>query len=426
MPYYRYSGKGLLDTKMKMDRAVYAIDQFVGNLRQLLVEIRAGQDTIIIVCPDNGLFLGEHGLGGKTILYEESVHVPLIIYSPFLPQQDRGAQLDQLVVGQDIPATILDMCGLAIPVTYQGMSLMPLMEGKTVDWRRMSSRKPLHRPRLSARRSSARQRIQIHPVFQQGQRPEEVSAGGHCRGTTDLRRTLQHQERSEGTTQSGRQSRIRRDSERLPDQMPDIGDRTGKIGARKADIMKHTLILLTALLLAPVIAPASPETAAQHDARMAWWHEAKFGMFIHWGLYAIPARGEWVMNREKIPVAEYEKLAKQFNPVKFNADEWVRIAKDAGMKYIVITSKHHDGFAMFGSKVSPYNIVDATPFKRDPMKELAAACAKEGVKLGFYYSKPRTGTTRAARWHAARGIRHRKATLTNIFAHWPFRRSGNC
>jgi len=161
--------------------------------------------------------------------------------------------------------------------------------------------------------------------------------------------------------------------------------------------VKHTL-LLVALLLKPVLAsaqdtvPASPETTAQHDARMAWWREAKFGMFIHWGLYAIPARGEWVMNKEKIPVAEYEKLAQQFNPVKFNADEWVRIAKDAGMKYIVITSKHHDGFAMFGSKVSPYNIVDATPFKRDPMKELAAACAKEGIKLGFYYSQ-------AQDWH---------------------------
>ena len=161
---------------------------------------------------------------------------------------------------------------------------------------------------------------------------------------------------------------------------------------------KRTLAPLAALLLTPALATAQEaaskpaETKAQHEARMGWWHEAKFGMFIHWGLYAIPARGEWVMNTEEIPVAEYAKLATQFNPVKFNADEWVRIAKDAGMKYIVITSKHHDGFAMFGSKVSPYNIVDATPFKRDVMKELAAACAKEDIKLGFYYSE-------AQDWH---------------------------
>ncbi len=93
------------------------------------------------------------------------------------------------------------------------------------------------------------------------------------------------------------------------------------------------------------------------------------------------------MNRSKIPVREYEKLAAQFNPVKFNPDDWVQLAQDAGMKYIVITSKHHDGFAMFKSKVSPFNVVDATPFKRDVLKELADACAKRGMRLGFYYSQ---------------------------------------
>ncbi|HKC66072.1 MAG TPA: alpha-L-fucosidase [Pyrinomonadaceae bacterium] len=135
----------------------------------------------------------------------------------------------------------------------------------------------------------------------------------------------------------------------------------------------------------------------ERDRRLKWWREARFGMMIHWGLYSVPAGqwkgkpvsglGEWVMNHARIPVAEYEKLAKQFNPVKFNADEWVRLAHDAGMKYIVITAKHHDGFAMFHSKVSKFNIVDATPFKRDPLKELAAACQKYGIKLCFYYSQ---------------------------------------
>lgn len=156
------------------------------------------------------------------------------------------------------------------------------------------------------------------------------------------------------------------------------------------------MLLITAMAHAQGVSPESDDTTAQHDARMAWWHEAKFGMFIHWGLYAIPARGEWVMNKEKIPVAEYAKLAKQFNPVKFNAEEWVRFAKDAGMKYIVITAKHHDGFAMFDSKASSYNIVDATPFKRDPLKELAAACAKYGLKFGVYYSE-------AQDWHQPGG-----------------------
>ncbi|HLJ46910.1 MAG TPA: alpha-L-fucosidase [Bryobacteraceae bacterium] len=144
--------------------------------------------------------------------------------------------------------------------------------------------------------------------------------------------------------------------------------------------------------------PLAPQTAPREsERRIEWWTQARFGMFIHWGIYALPAGewhgkpvdglGEWIMNHAKIPVRDYEKLAAGFNPVKFNADQWVAIAKNAGMKYITITSKHHDGFAMFASKVSPYNIVDATPFHRDPMKELAAACQRAGLKLCFYYSQ---------------------------------------
>ena len=149
-------------------------------------------------------------------------------------------------------------------------------------------------------------------------------------------------------------------------------------------------------------AAAAKETQAQRDARMKWWRDAKFGMFIHWGLYAVPAGewkgkkipgiGEWIMHRAKIPAKEYEQLAKQFNPVKFDADAWAQLAQDAGQKYMVITSKHHDGFAMYHSKASKYNIVDATPFDRDPLKELAAACRKRGIKFGFYYSQ-------AQDWH---------------------------
>jgi alpha-L-fucosidase len=139
------------------------------------------------------------------------------------------------------------------------------------------------------------------------------------------------------------------------------------------------------------------ETPQQHEARMEWWRQARFGMFIHWGIYSVPAGtydgkkipgiGEWIMNRGKIPVAEYAEYAKQFSAAKFDADQWVQIAQAAGMKYMVITAKHHDGFAMFHTKVDGYNIYDATPFKRDPLAELAAACQKYGMKLGFYYSQ---------------------------------------
>jgi len=130
---------------------------------------------------------------------------------------------------------------------------------------------------------------------------------------------------------------------------------------------------------------------------LATFDQVKFGMFIHWGLYAIPAGewkgkyyrgiGEWIMFRARIPVGEYEQLAKQFNPVKFDADAWAQLARDAGMRYMVITAKHHDGFAMFASKASKYNIVDATPYGKDPMKELAAACSRRGLGFGFYYSQ---------------------------------------
>ena len=130
--------------------------------------------------------------------------------------------------------------------------------------------------------------------------------------------------------------------------------------------------------------------------KMDWWRDARFGMFIHWGLYAIPAGeyngekspriGEWIMNNMHIPIAEYEKYAGQFNPEKFNADEWVSILKDAGMKYIVITSKHHDGFCLWNSQVSDYDIMDASPFKRDILKELAEACQKQGIRFGLYHS----------------------------------------
>jgi alpha-L-fucosidase len=133
------------------------------------------------------------------------------------------------------------------------------------------------------------------------------------------------------------------------------------------------------------------------DQRMEWWREARFGMFIHWGVYALPAGtwdsrqiggiGEWIMNRAKIPVADYQRMAKDFNPVKYDPDAWVKMAKDAGMKYIVITSKHHDGFALFDSKASKWDVVDATVYGKDLLKPLAEACKKYGIKLGFYYSQ---------------------------------------
>src|SRR5436305_3170099 len=158
-----------------------------------------------------------------------------------------------------------------------------------------------------------------------------------------------------------------------------------------------TALTVVALGSLAALAADPPAPAVSKSERIGWWRDARFGMFIHWGLYAIPAGewkgqqvpgiGEWIMNRAKIPVRDYEQLAKQFNPVKFDPDAWVRIAKNAGQKYMVITAKHHDGFAMFRSKVSKYNVYDATPFGRDVVGELAAACKRAGMPLGFYNSQ---------------------------------------
>ena len=159
--------------------------------------------------------------------------------------------------------------------------------------------------------------------------------------------------------------------------------------------MKKAIVILTSILfLGQVI---FSQAAMTRDERMQWWREARFGMFIHWGVYSLPAGtwngreiggiGEWIMNRGKIPVADYQLMARKFNPVKYDPDAWVRMAKDAGMKYIVITSKHHDGFALFETKASKWNVVDATAYGKDLLKPLAEACKKQGIKLGFYYSQ---------------------------------------
>jgi alpha-L-fucosidase len=178
----------------------------------------------------------------------------------------------------------------------------------------------------------------------------------------------------------------------------------------------------------PVPSIQDTETPLQRNARMDWWRAARFGMFIHWGLYSIPAGtwdgkqipsvGEWIMNTASIPVADYKALAPKFNPTGFNAHDIVALAKSAGMKYIVITSKHHDGFAMFDSKADPFNIVAATPFHRDPLRELADECKQQGVKLGFYYSQDQD-------WTAPGGAAYKTGDHQPPTFHWDKAQNGD-
>jgi len=169
---------------------------------------------------------------------------------------------------------------------------------------------------------------------------------------------------------------------------------------------KNTKLWLTIMIVALSINSCNPKKPIENDKskdgsvqqkdKMEWWNDARFGMFIHWGVYSDlggvwkgePVKGyaEHIMRISQIPLEEYKEVAMNFNPTEFDADEWVRICKDAGMKYMIITSKHHDGFAMFDSKITDYDIVDMTPFKRDPIAELKAACDRQGIKFGLYYS----------------------------------------
>ena len=122
-----------------------------------------------------------------------------------------------------------------------------------------------------------------------------------------------------------------------------------------------------------------------YNERMKWFNEARFGMFIHWGVYSIPARGEWGMRVERIPVEKYAELAQKFNPTQFNADNWVKLAREAGMRYMVLTTRHHDGFCLFDSKVSNFTSVK-TAAERAFVAEYVKACRKAGMRIGFYYS----------------------------------------
>ena len=171
---------------------------------------------------------------------------------------------------------------------------------------------------------------------------------------------------------------------------------------KRSLIVMSVLLVLGCLLSTAFAQPPQEETKEQRDARMHWWHEARFGMFIHWGVYSVPAGtyrgqqiggiGEWIMRRAEIPVVEYRAFARQFNPVKYDPDAWASLAEEAGMKYMVITSKHHDGFALFPSDATDWDIADATPYGKDLIGPLADAARRHGLKFGLYYSQAQDWT----------------------------------
>src|SRR5262245_23820852 len=176
---------------------------------------------------------------------------------------------------------------------------------------------------------------------------------------------------------------------------PRNASRSGPMRTKSIAAARFALPLALAAAWACQASDQAPPRPAQKpkEERIAWWREARFGLFIHWGLYSIPAgawgdrtnHAEWIRTTAEIPINEYERLQGFFNPQKFDADKWVLAAKNAGMRYIVITSKHHDGFGLFDSAQTDWDVM-GTPFKRDILAELSAACERQGMKLCFYHS----------------------------------------
>ena len=160
---------------------------------------------------------------------------------------------------------------------------------------------------------------------------------------------------------------------------------SGVSTSRQLSTLRSVSLLIFCLVATNFLQAQPYQPTPENLKTREWFQNAKFGLFIHWGVYSVLGDGEWVMNQQQIPIKVYEKLPSFFNPTEFDPKAWVQMAKAAGMKYITITSKHHDGFAMWDSKVSDYNIVKRSPYGKDILKMLAEECRKEGIKLFFYH-----------------------------------------
>ena len=379
------------------------IDENVGVLMEKLEQWDLENDTLLIFMTDNGSAAGSRiynaGMkGGKGTMNEGGSRVPLFMRLPGVIKPDQ--EIDRMTRHFDLFPTLTEIAGGAVPdgLDLDGRSLIPLIKNPEAEW-------------------AARETFFHVGRWAKAGAPIRFSKGDPEPNNNKYKGF------------AVRNEKWRLVNERLFDIIGDPGE-TKDVAGQHPEVVKTLRASfdrwweeVRPMMVnedAPLDVPRSFEEQFHRqrtatgipewtqpdldgrNQRLAWWREARFGMFVHWGIYAtvggeyngkkLPNSAEWMMARGKIPIAEYSKYADQFNPTKFDAAQFVGRAKDAGMKYIVITAKHHDGFAMFGSKCSDYDVVDATPFKRDIMKELADECQKQDIKFGFYYSQ-------AQDWH---------------------------
>lgn len=374
------------------------IDIQIGRVLDKLKAMGQLDNTIIIYTADHGIAIGRHGLQGKQNLYQHTWRVPYIVKGPGLKA---GSRVEGNIYLLDTLRTLCDLAGIKSPAVTEGISFKPVLEGKQARVRDVlygvycGGTKPGMR---SVKKGDWKLikydvldgAVRKTQLFNLAENPNELLLQHHDPAVIALTGNRPRPNQVNLAADPQYAHKLKEMEALLLVEQRRLDD-PYRLWDQPAEEITKTPNPLQSL------DPYAHEAKEERDARMAWFREAKFGMFIHWGVYAVPAGtykgkqipgiGEWIMNRGKIPMAEYQAYAKEFNPVQYDPDAWVRLAKEAGMKYIVITSKHHDGFALYDSKVSQWDVVDATPYGKDLIAPLAEACKKHGLKLGLYYSQ---------------------------------------
>jgi arylsulfatase A-like enzyme/alpha-L-fucosidase len=392
---------------------ITGMDRDIGRLLDALDKQALAENTIIIFSSDQGIALGSHGLMGKQNLYDDTQRVPLLISGPGIPQGKSAA----LGYVHDIFPTICELAMVPVPEGIDGRSLAPVIRGKSEKVRDQlmmaytNTQRSVRDGRWKLIRLAQINRTQLFDLEKDPRELNDLAADPQHAGQIERLLALLKEEQGRCgdrlplTSRNPQPERFDPPKQMEPTPYPSGGLAPGGNPVRGKHLppgavpVNDPVVGAEEMLKAgqrrfKVVYPLQPESAK----RLEWFKEAKFGMFIHWGIYS-PRGGiapdgkpqqhgytEWYQKANQLSHAEYAKLAGEFNPAKFDADRWVRLAKQAGMRYITFTAKHHDGFCMFDSKFTAYDVVDATPFGRDVVKELRAACDRHGLKLCLYYS----------------------------------------
>jgi alpha-L-fucosidase len=385
---------------------ISGMDRDIGRLLDTLDQQSLASNTIVVFTSDQGIALGSHGLMGKQNLYEDTQRVPMLISGPGIPKGRSKA----LVYLHDLFPTLSELAGAEAPKDIDGRTLVPVLSGKSAKVRDslMMSYTNTQRSIRDDRWKLIRfPQINRQLLFDLENDPHEMKnlAGdenyfGEIGRLSALLKAEQQRlgDKLPLVSKNPKPADFVAPMEKLPTPYPSGGLAPGVAPEpnrpKPAEVTGAAEMLNTKRGRYQIIHPSQPETAK----RLEWFTDAKFGMFVHWGVYS--TRGgiapdgkpqqhgytEWYQKANHMNHADYAKLANDFNPRHYAPEKWVLAAKQAGMRYITFTAKHHDGFAMFDTAHSGYDVVDATPYGRDVLKELRTACDKHGMKLCLYYS----------------------------------------